>query len=901
MIPFRCPAAFTLSLAAAVLAGAADDVAVYGDALARSPEFARELRREGCNLVPLDAAGLAQLPAQNARLVIIAAGAPCPPASRPALSRFLADRRHVIVVGADNFDYAPQPVRGVPAVDLAEASQYQILQPAASSPNTRYSLEAARVSASTTPDGRPALQFRTSVRGMSDVRLRFSAASICAPARTVLTFWAQGDSYADLLAVEVADTAGGRWLGFVPLTGEWRRHVLTLADLLPRGGKEAVQPSPQLDPANIATLSLGLVAATIWREKPMAFAVGGIELAEEATGRFAPTSALTPLRLPFRENGTLTPSWLFNPFHGTRPAASAAPLVRADTGVASDPVSRAWSCPPPEVFHPGVQMGTDTKKEFSTTSAREQRRIPLWRAPAPDGDGVVAELRVLAGGPHAGACLALFGVAPAELARNAALRASLVETALRILRQPKIASVTANTTAHTAQVPAVPSLHVQVHNPRDHAVAGRISVSVADGRIRGAAEIALPAHGVATAVVPLGAVPTDFPFAAFDWRVTLDTAAGRDVFADTVDIERALLRALAHLVRTQSQFPDGRISHHYFGDAYGVRGLFAYLDLVRRQPERLQRHRDLWAATDVAAIRACGLRFVDMLLERQTKEGAIPMGYGEHSANYNVADGGQIALALGQIAPLLDARRREACWDFGRRFARWAESFYIDETLSAQLVARTETTRQNQARAGHYGLGSARGVRSPLGPSWVLPDILGVQLLLTYVDPSTEWRRIADRNIRAYLDAGYATTGYFHAEAFVWAWLDTPDAALRRQIATNLTQTFVPDLLAGRPDDMFELGARRTLRALPMLYYRRYVADDPEVRAALLKCVWTFGSESSERSMRRLAEAHPKPHHGESIAASKYASFSAIWAAELLAPGATFLRAAGFPRGAAPR
>jgi hypothetical protein len=95
---------------------------------------------------------------------------------------------------------------------------------------------------------------------------------------------------------------------------------------------------------------------------------------------------------------------------------------------------------------------------------------------------------------------------------------------------------------------------------------------------------------------------------------------------------------------------------------------------------------------------------------------------------------------------------------------------------------------------------------------------------------------------------------------------------------------------------MFELGARGTLRALPLLYYRRHVDDTPDLRAAQLKYTWTFGAESSERSMRRLAEAYPKPQHGDSLAASKYASFSAIWAVELLAPGSTFLPAPEFPR-----
>ena len=58
----------------------------------------------------------------------------------------------------------------------------------------------------------------------------------------------------------------------------------------------------------------------------MSFTLGAIVLAEETSGRFAPTSALGALRLPFQENETCVPSSLFNPFHGARPmSASAGP------------------------------------------------------------------------------------------------------------------------------------------------------------------------------------------------------------------------------------------------------------------------------------------------------------------------------------------------------------------------------------------------------------------------------------------------------------------------------------------------------------------------------------------------------------------------------------------------
>lgn len=872
--------AFLIPVAGAT---AAERAGLFGEPLARSAALQAGLSAAGFEVTVLDAAQLTRLDTLPSTVALLGPEGAVPPECRPAVDRFLAAGGVLLVVGAETFDYSPRALGPVPAVDLRDTRAFEILQPKAARDGWETALvEPARVSPVTTPAGRPALHFRTVRRGMSDLQLRFPVAAVRAPQRTVLRFAARGDAYSDLLALEITDRAGGNWLTLVPLAPEWRTYDVSLADFLPRGWKEGGAVPPRLDPAAIETVALGIDDATVWREKPTAFAVGEIALAAESTGRYAPTAALGTLRVPLHANQMSAPVWLFDPLRGAR-------KVSPPPGY-----SQAVECPPPLVQHPGVAMGTDHRPPFATLAAREQRREPLLRGA--EGQ-VVAEARYLAAGRHDGARLGLFGVPAADLVSRPEGVALLVQTAATLARRVAVVSAHLNTTARTGTVAAQPLLRVKVHNPRPSPQRGRVEVEAAGGRLRGAVALALPARGAAEASVPLGEVPADFPFAGFDWRVTFIAEDGTsDSLTDTADVERALLRALGHLVRTQRQFPDGRISHHYFGDAYGVRGLFAYLDLVRREPERLRRNADLWADTGPAELRAAGERFVDMLLARQNADGSIPMGYGEQSDTYNVADGGQIALSLGQIAPLLDPGRRAACFRFCRRFAGWAETFYLDEARAAELAARTEPAKRSQARAGHYGLGSSRGVRQPLGPSWVLPDILGVQLLLTYVDSAPELRRIADRNVRAYLDAGYGAAGYYHAEALLWAWRDAVDPGLRARLAETVTRTFVPPLLAGKPDDLFDFGARGTLRALPLQYYRRYIADTPEARAVLLKYVWTFASESSERSLRRQVEAHPKPHHGESIAASKYAAFSAVWAAELVAPESTFLRWPGFPR-----
>ena len=69
----------------------------------------------------------------------------------------------------------------------------------------------------------------------------------------------------------------------------------------------------------------------------------------------------------------------------------------------------------------------------------------------------------------------------------------------------------------------------------------------------------------------------------------------------------------------------------------------------------------------------------------------------------------------------------------------------------------------------------------------------------------------------------------------------------------------------------------------------RLFGDDGAMRAVLLKYIWSFASPSYVNSMDNLSKNMPRPVHGESIGAAKYAALSAIWAIELLKPGSTLI------------
>jgi hypothetical protein len=889
------PALFSLAGLAPLALRA--DILVIGPELAQSAALRSRLGAAQLTIRAAAADALNAIDPATTDAVVLASDRPLPSASRLGLSRYLAAGGQVAVVGPAQFDYAPRPVSAVPLPPAADGG-YRLVSPVRNNPGRKVEIpESARLEKLSTPDGRPALGFRTYLRGMDDFLVEFDATAARSPRRTVLRFWAQGDDFMDLLAIEIHDTAGKRWFGFVPLEDGWQQLAISLADFLPEGWSDPAQPYPLLRPETIATVALGTNMATVWPERPMTLAIGGLELAEDAAGTYAPTSAIAPLRLPFRENDLAVPAWLFNPFaRSTRATGKTLRIVAAGVGQSGpEPaLPETWLCPVPNLEHPGPRMGTDHRKEYILKFQREFRCVPLWQAVAQDGSvaGNVAELRLASSGPEKGSAVALFGVTVPTLLATPGLLESFADTLVGFAGRPGIAGVTVDLQPASADGARQPALQVVVRNPRRHPVTARLSAEVATGALRGEIGVTIPAQGTAAVLLPLSAVPADFPFTRFDWRVTLASADGTDELRDTVDVERGLIYALRHLVRTQGRFPDGRISHHYFGDAYGVRAMFAYADLLRRQPGRLDANRDLWRSVSPAEIEASGTRFFDMLVRRQNEEGSFPMGYSEHLNVYNVADGGQISLGLAQAAPFVrDPVRRESYLQAARRFVDWAETFYIDEKLSAVLTAKyPKPAAKGETKVGLYGLGWGHLERNETGPFWVLGDLLGVQMLLPQVDANPDYLRIARRNLRNYLDAGYRADGYFWAEGLVWSWLAVNDPAERQRIAAVMEKSFIGTLVAGDAQDMYDRGARANLNALPLIYYRRYFGDSATLRAVQLKYVWAFASEDAPNAMRRVAETFPKPAHGESIAAAKQAASGALWAIELLEPGSSLLR-----------
>ena len=863
-------------------------VEIYGTALSQSPVFQQALQKSHVtaqNITTLQGLNSAQM-----RLLILAGENALPSSSRLEISRFLQNGGNVIVIGPHNFYGASQLVHEMPLVNFAQKDTYKIFKPDG---GKSYG-EVPDIQQTTDLAGKPALRLHTSKRDMINIRIQLSTDSVRSAKRTVVTFTAKGDAYMDLMFLEATDSTGQKYFSFVPLSHQWQKYAISLADFIPENWNDATKPYPLIDPAKIETIALGSNRSTLWQEKPMDFSLGQVNLAEEKNNVYAPTAALNKLSVPFKEIGIAAPQWIFDPFYESEQSASS--TFAAPDGKSTF-TSKAWICPPAYADFPGTKMGTDTKKEYDTRQSHSMRRDVLFETG--DTQEPVAEKRLFTGGIYAGSNVALFGFSPQQIVNEPVLLNALSQTIDQIVNQPRLAQIKINTTTQQDNSVIYPVLDITVKNPLNHIVDAELTIKVGSGQLQGKAKITLPANSLSTQKIQLSAVPSDFDFSHFQWQTTLTSGAGIDTWHDTVDAERTLLQAIIHMANAQKIYPDGRISNHYFADAYGVRAMMAYVKYLKKHPEHLKRNRDLWKQITPQQIRESAERFGDMLVWRQNAEGSVPMGYGEQSNSFNVADGGQISLGMGSIAfEENDAARRQQYLQVCKKIIDFAETFYIDQQRFEQLQKEEpDDVKKYRTHPGYYGLGVyGGGKRRNAGPIWVLSDLLTSQALLSYAFPDGPYRKILERNIDVYLDHAGSTSGWYQSEAMIWCWLSLPDQPTRQRIADNLKSTFLPTLFTGEMDDMYDSGARGTLRALPLIYYRRYLGDSENERAALLKYAWAAGSETSSDSVASLAREYPNPHHGMSIAAMKFGEFSSIWEMELLDPGSTLLQAKGFPR-----
>lgn len=870
------------------------DVLIFGDALSNSTSFQQQIENAGLSVRKIGTNEVDLINITTGMTLILSGEKTLHPNVRKKTDEFVKQGGNVVFVGTKAFDYAPVPVNPTPVVDFANQSAYTVVKQVRR--ERALSLDEPTIRVGKDTLGNDALEIFTVVRAMPDYMARISIKEKRSSLRNVVTFSAKGNSYMDLLALEIVDSDSQKWFAFVPLSQQWENYAVSMADFIPENWSNGQTAYPLLDPAKVETLFLGVNLMTLWREKAMYLGLSNIALAENNQTYYTPTSALNALKLPFFENDMMIPDWTFNPMSQANPIPGNHTLVRNESypfGQAQVVnASNVYSMPRSTVIHKGTATGTDTKKEYDFRDEREKRIISLFETGTAYPVKQVARVEIPTGGMYAGSTMTLFGIQPATLIANQTLSKSLVDALIFVNKKPVVAAVLVNTTSSTsANTPVVPTLKVTLKNPLSQSVNAQLRIEIAEGKIVKEMPVTIGAERLSTVEVLLSEVPADFPMEKFEWSVSLNSGSEQDYFEDNVDIERSMLIAFRHLIHAQNAFPDGRYSNHYFGDAYGVRAMFAFLEYAKKHPDCLRRNTDIWESISLQDIENSAYRFYDMLVARQLENGALPMGYEEHARGYNVADGGQIVLSVAQSLRYIDDEAKKNSYlNLIYKFADWAETFYIDSARSEQVKELyPEEYQSGNGKIGHYGLKQTGTKQLIYGPSWVGSCILPVHVYLAYWNKHQDnnkqklYESIAARNIDFYINSMLAR-GYYQAEALFWTYVSVANQALKDKMARNVDENLIPYMTRGLENDMFLVGSRNTLYAISMMYYRRFIKEQANLRATQLKYLWTFGSGSSCNGIGRISEALPKPGHGESLSATKYAALSALWCMELLDP-----------------
>lgn len=779
---------------------------------------------------------------EDADLVVVSGSTPVAPDKRSDLNALFAEgTANLLFLGERAFDYSPKPADARRIIDFSGRKGWEVVNEKREK-KARFT-EMPAVSLINDPWGSPAVELKTLKDCTKDCFIKVCFPTPLPEDRNVLTFRAKGNEWMDVLSLEARDNLGKVWVAFVPITTEWAEYALTFADFLPQGRQKDENYIP-LTPSRVTELMIGTNIQVIWYEQPTYLGLSEVSLAKNLAPYTVPESNLQKVQIAFEKRATAIPEDLYDP---------------------------AWRAKNPWDV---IRNDADTKIGNYSKKDRESRIVRL-------NSGTV---EFFPEGVRKGGAVALFPEWKAEYTSDV-LRAAELMT-----RTPLAVSTRMNMKDGRAQ------LTVWLRNPLPTEVRTSMDINIG-GVLKDNSKNTLPGNSVTAKVRILDPLPENFPLTKFDWSVNVGSKSASNTLGGTIDLERAFIKACQYLVKNQRTLPDGRISNHYFGDAYGVRAMLILVHQARKDPSIVERNADLLASIGIDDIEAAAFRWLDMMCDRQHPDGLMYLGYGEPRATSNVADMGEITTCVFQALQYIsDPVRKERYSEAFENGVKWMENFYIDtEEKSAEVRenwASYLTAKGKEDQIGRYGLGMLGARRRTYGPIWVNELIMPVHCILAFYGNEEQkafFRPIFDRNSDYMMTQKYTSTHYYHAESTFWHWYVTPDPERKALLQDNMTRTMLPRRFAGDPMEPYDRGGRSAMNAMPLLYYQRFIQDSPEIRAVLLKYLWAFAETGSYHAIDRLSEAFPKATHGEGIAASKFAGHSAIWAAEALWPGCTLL------------
>ncbi|MBO5688398.1 MAG: hypothetical protein J6S73_00615, partial [Lentisphaeria bacterium] len=703
-----------------------------------------------------------------------------------------------------------------------------------------------------------------------------------------IAFPVSGGADSDLFSVLLKDRDGRQFVSYVPLDRKEKTVFLRFADFLalpPESAENAefcwaeravkqFLPDVRPVPEKICGISMGLSLRHLWWDKGGSCRIGTVSRWRSAAPDSRRSGYAGRFAVPYNTIGVALPPDVFDPMDGCRRINGGRLMTAAGSPCGEggrNTVAVRWfdAQMPYRKIH-----GREAKDRALIPAVREwaERHVPLLA----DDQGRAAAMLILpADTQNPNGAVALFGIPEAAYLQEPELMRLAAKTAQYLLDVPQMRSV------FPCLREEKPALKVRLHHPGKTVVRGELSVQLAGlpGRV---VSVVLPPQKPREITVILPEIPEDFKYTGLDWKVSLQTPAGEDVWQDRADAAVTAAFLAEHLLQLAETHGDGRFSHHFFADIYGARALAV---LGGRQG------RADW-------IRAAR-KMVHGIVSRQTPEGALPMGYGEQRRISWVADNGTAVLGILDFAARFP-EVRGAYLAAAKRYYLWRETFYMDDARVAKLEKEFGKDPAH-IRKGFYGIGYNDGPfygkgskfkevqRVERGSLWVNGISMASLPLYWQLTGDARILAIARRNLQEYL-AENPDLNFFSAEALVQMYRRMPDAGCKKLAETALKTNFIPGLFAGKKDyALLEQGGRRTMDTLAALYcLNDGLERSPRLRAYLVRNIWFACSPSLPWSVHRTGGYFDHSSHGSSVAAARYAgAMTLIWLAELLYPGST--------------
>ncbi|MCE5241007.1 hypothetical protein LLH23_21300 [bacterium] len=670
------------------------------------------------------------------------------------------------------------------------------------------------------------------------------------PQAAGLVFEARGDRDTSLLCLEGQEGDGSRWKQIVSLTPEWREVRIHLASFCSYATPARGQAGDFLHPERLQRLYFGLFKGLVppgehrFEIRNLRFAQANVSSeAALAAGVPLPGRTLVEQLLGEAIAPVPTATWP-QPFTG-------GPLLALTKlrPVGSHPLTEGLSFPSGALTaHEISNAPTWDSTGLFPGAKRTRRFLPLLQGTGPDGRARVVGALTLAraAGGRTSVQIAL-GLTGLDVAKPPL--APLLQRALRLMQSGAVLT-DANPVASAAEggqvsatppvLPRAPGAGLQVRMSVDGAALPRV-LPVAEA-------------GAVGAALPLG-----------DWRnfrLSAELMQGDEALDRTawrVNV-RQTLRDLCDFFVT-SGADDGKFSGIYFIDSRAVWTLLAGYEIFADR-----RYLDT------------ALHWTRVMIAEQRPDGGYRMGYGitRRGEECYVADGGEIALGLAQVAPYAGPTDRAGIMRSLDAYMAYRESFRVP--TGGIGVGWCLTNYGQQPRVP---LQEPTRVLAPEQNTYTIGCTLGAALLHAVLTGKPEDMQAAIVD-GAWLMPRVPTLSGTTAQSNMLAHYLAPDDTVRAQYAANLRERFV-DKLAGQENPWWiGSGGRSALNLHVLAYCYERLGRDPRVLTQMAKAVSAMCAPESPLSMYRLI-GRTDLRHDEWL----YLCFGGVGLADVVAPMVT--------------